>query len=386
MHMDTLTAETLQELLAHSEYPCVSIYMPTRPDSPFGTEHRARFKTLLRQAKQEAQQATHNDEAVLDAIFAPALELVDNVDFWRNQGLGLAYLASPTYQGAWRLPVSFEELALCGPRFHIKPLLPLFSEDGHFYVLALSRNQVRLLRASRHQAEQVPLPDVPGSLEESMRFDDQEKQLQFHTGDSKPQGDRPAAFHGQGVGQDDMEPRVEEFLRAVDNGVGKALGDDSAPLVLAGVEEIFGLYSRITKRKNLVQQPVRGNPDELSDDDLRRQAWEMVEPVFNRSRDEAVERYHNRKGTGLASSMLEEVIPAAAHGRVATLFVPLGNRLWGMFDAATGTATLHNEKKPESRDLLDLAATQTISQGGRVYAMDPAQLPDGKEIAAVFRY
>lgn len=386
MQTDTMTSQTLQNLLAHNEYPCVSLYMPTRPDSPFGTEHRARFKTLLRQARQQAQEATHNDEAVLEAIFAPALELIDNVDFWRNQGLGLAWLASPSFHGVWRLPMAFEELALCGPRFHVKPLLPLFSEDGHFYVLALSRNHVRLLRATRHSAEQVPLPDVPGSLEESMRFDDQEKQLQFHTGDSKPQGDRPAAFHGQGVGQDDMETRLEEFLRAVDNGLGKALGDDTAPIVLACVEDVFGVYSRISKLKNLVQQPVRGNPDEVADEALGKQAWDVVAPLFTKSRDEAVQRFHDRKGTGLASSMLEEVVPAAAHGRVATLFVPLGNRLWGDFNPATGTATLHSEKQPQSRDLLDLAAAQTIGQGGRVYALEPGQLPDGKEIAAVFRY
>lgn len=386
MQTDTLTSETLQELLAHSEYPCVSLYMPTRPDSPFGTEHRARFKTLLRQARQQAQQATHNDEAVLEDLFAPALELIDNVDFWRNQGLGLAWLASPSYHGLWRLPVAFEELALCGPRFHVKPLLPVFSEDGHFYVLALSRNHVRLLRATRHSAEQTPLPDVPGSLEESMRFDDQEKHLQFHTGDSKPQGDRPASFHGQGVGQDDMEPRLEEFLRAVDNGVCKVLGDDRAPLVLACVEEVFGIYSRVSKCKNLVQQPVRGNPDQVDDETLGAQAWEVAAPVFAKSREEALQRYHDRKGTGLASSMLEEVVQAAAHGRVATLFVTLGNRLWGEFDPATGTTSLHTEKQPESQDLLDLAAAQTIGQGGRVFAMEAGQQPDGKEIAAVFRY
>jgi hypothetical protein len=35
-------------------------------------------------------------------------------------------------------------------RFHIKPLLPLLSGDGRFYVLALSQSEVRLLQGTRY--------------------------------------------------------------------------------------------------------------------------------------------------------------------------------------------------------------------------------------------
>jgi len=35
-------------------------------------------------------------------------------------------------------------------RFHLKPLLPLLTGDGRFYILALSQNQVRLLQGTRY--------------------------------------------------------------------------------------------------------------------------------------------------------------------------------------------------------------------------------------------
>jgi len=389
MKMDTLTSETLKSIIAADGYPCVSIYMPARPDTPTGDENRTRFKTLVRQSSRMAEETTNNDEDLLEQLFAPAKKLLADAEYWRQQGHGLAHFASPLGAQTFRLPLAFEELALCGPRFHIKPLLPLFSDDGHFYILALSLNQVRLFKCTRHASQAVELSDAPESLEESMRFDDPEKQLQFHTGDSRPQGDRPAVHHGQGVGHDDKSARVEEYLRKVDAAVTRNLEDDRAPVVAACTENIFGMLSGLTRLKNLVQEPLRGNPDEMSEDELRGKAWELAEPQFRHMRDQALARFHDRKGTGLASSMLEEVVPAAMHGRVATLFVPLGTRLWGEFDQASGRMRVHEDMRPASHDLLDLAAAQTLAQGGQVYAMNPQDIPGSSQkamAAAIFRY
>jgi hypothetical protein len=46
-------------------------------------------------------------------------------------------------------------LVIVSERFHVKPLLPLLSGDGRFYVLALSQNEIRLLQGTRYSVEQV---------------------------------------------------------------------------------------------------------------------------------------------------------------------------------------------------------------------------------------
>ena len=37
-------------------------------------------------------------------------------------------------------------------------------------------------------------------------------------------------------------------------------------------------------------------------------------------------------------------------------------------------------------DLFDLAAVQTLSNGGTVYAVEPGEMPGGGEVAAVYRF
>jgi hypothetical protein len=61
----------------------------------------------------------------------------------------------------------------------------------------------------------------------------------------------------------------------------------------------------------------------------------VVEPRFRKDREDAADRYRRYAGTGLASSDLQEVVLAAYHGRVSTLFVACNTHQWGTFDPQT---------------------------------------------------
>ena len=59
----------------------------------------------------------------------------------------MALFRAPGFTQVFHLPRAFPERCAVGDRFFLKPLLPLVAEDDVFYVLALSRNEVRLLEA-----------------------------------------------------------------------------------------------------------------------------------------------------------------------------------------------------------------------------------------------
>ncbi len=79
-------------------------------------------------------------------------------------------------------------------------------------------------------------------------------------------------------------------------------------------------------------------------------------------------------------------MPAAAHGRVETLFVAVGVQRWGAFDPSTGSVTQHEMRQAGDEDLLDLAAISTMINGGTVYALAPDDLPGESRAAAIQRY
>jgi hypothetical protein len=157
-------------------------------------------------------------------------------------------------------------------------------------------------------------------------------------------------------------------------------------LVLAGVDYYFPLYREANSYPHLVDEGITGSPDLADPRELHSQAWRIVEPMFRESREKALSRYQDLKGTGRTADDIKEIVPAGFYGRVDTLFLSQGAQLWGVSDPASGVIEIHKEQTARNEDLLDLAAVQTLLNGGATFLLGPEEMPDGKDAAAILRY
>lgn len=387
--MDLFTKEDLRTLTEISESRCVSIYMPVHQKGREIQADPIRLKNLIDEAERQLIAGGHRLPEARE-LLEPAGDLLSNGFFWQHQSEGLALFLTPQFFRAYRLPSAFETMAVVANRFHVKPLLPLLSGDGQFYILALSQNQVRLLYGTRYSVDKIDLDEVPSGIAQALRYDDPEKQLQFHTGTGGAggAGHRPAQFHGQGSGANDQDARLLHYFSMVDKEVHRLLRDEHAPLVLAGVDYLLPIYAQANTYPHLLGKGIEGNPDDLGAQVLHQRAWAIVEPRFVAARRESEARYKQLAGRGSAQACnnLEDVIAAAYYGRVETLFVALGVQRWGFFEPGANAVHLEHQAHPDNQDLLDLAAVQTLLNGGMVYAVDPDEVPGGGIVAAVLRY
>jgi hypothetical protein len=361
--------------------------MPTHRVGREVQQNPIRLKNLLGKA-QDRMVAGGVRASEARELLEPAEMLLHDGLFWQHQSDGLALFVSPETFHHYRLPFDFEELVVVTDRFHIKPLLPLLSGDGRFYVLALSQNEIRLLQGTRYSVSELDLEDVPESLAEALKWDDPEKRLQWHTqtGD-RTDGERAAIFHGHGVASaDDPKNYILRYFHQVDEGLRDLLRDEEAPLVLAAVDYLLPIYKKANSYPHLVDEGIEGNPEEMSAEELHEQAWAIVHPLFLSAQKEAAAQYRQLAGSEQASGDLREVVPAAYHGRVDTLFVAVGLQWWGAFDLDTNAVHLHERAEPGDEDLLDLAAAYTLLNRGTVYAVEPEKVPDNARLVAVFRY
>lgn len=387
-----LTKEDLKLLIRQKQDgPFTSIYMPTYRAGPGTRENPIRFKNLVEEAENRLiDMGLRSSEA--RKLLEPAKKLIEDYDFWQQQNDGLAMFLAPELFRHYRLPLNFEELVVVTDRFHLKPLMPLLSDDGQYYVLALSQNEVKLFQGSRYSIKELELyEEIPTSLSEALRFDLPQKQQQFHTATAtpgNPGGRRPTQYHGHGVGTDEEKDNLLRFFQKIDKGLHSFLkNNDSRPLVLAGVEYLFPIYQEANTYPNLISDNgVTGNPEHLKPEMLHQQAWQVVEPLFKQVRQKALAQYKELANTEQASKDARTILPAARFGKVETLFVAVERQLWGAFDADTNTVRLHQEGEIGDEDLLNFAAVQTLLYGGTVYAVSPSEVPDDTLMAAVFRY
>ena len=89
---------------------------------------------------------------------------------------------------------------------------------------------------------------------------------------------------------------------------------------------------------------------------------------------------------GRVSNDIEEVVQAAACGRVDRLFVARDAERWGTFNGDKGHLELHDAHHAGNQDLLDLAAVETMVNEGWLFVVDEAQIPAQGPAAAVLRW
>lgn len=385
--MDALNRDQLKALVEPRSGPCVSIYLPTHRAGAEIRQDPIRLKNLLKLAE-ERLAANGLRPVEVKPLLEPAYKLEKDQAFWREQVEGLAVFLSPEFFRYFRLPSRFDEAVRTGTRFYLKPLMPLLGGDRKFYVLGLSKNQVRLLRATRYSAEEIDLDSVPQGLADLLRSSGFVPELEYHTRTAgRASGDRAAIIHGHGAGgAEDEKTELFEYFRKVDSGLKEFFKDRTDALVLAGVEYLFPIFREANTYPYLLPGGIPGNPDGLKPGVLHQRAWAVVRSFYDRNREEAAARCRELLGSERASDDVRKIVPAAYHGRVSALFVREGAERWGRFDAASGEVALHEQVTPEDDDLLDFAAAQSFAQGGDVYVLPEAKMPSAAEAAAAFRY
>ncbi len=387
--MDILTRKKFEELINSEEEWCISIYMPTCRMGSDIKQNPIRYKQCIREAEDKLFNMGLNKSDVGN-ILRSASDLIDETKFWQNQTEGLAIFITPEEINYYHLPFEVKEQVVIADKFYTKPLLPLFTTDGQFYILALSKNEVRLFKASRQMVKEIVMHDAPRSVEDMKVDDDPRTKLQMRT--SSPVGSNQLVYNtasqGQGNENDFNKNELTRYFRAIDEALNKVHKGDNIPLILAGVEYLIPIYKEISKHPNIVDEFIKGNPETLYGDDLQKLAWEIMEPKFLKIQELAEAKYNQFSGqkNGLSSKSLKKILSQAYNGQVETLFIADGVHQWGKFDVDTNKVEFHEEEKVDNEDLIDRAATLTISRGGTVYVVDPDQVPDGSTVAAVLRY
>ncbi|MGF1496621.1 MAG: hypothetical protein ACFB8W_07330 [Elainellaceae cyanobacterium] len=386
--MTVFAIADLQNLVEAQHQSCISIYMPTHEAGPEIRQDPIQLKDLVSEAQQQLLRRGLREE---DArrLLEPAKALVnaDDREFWRHQSQGLALFIGSDGLQEYRLPQRFEAQVMVGDRFYIKPLLPLLQNDGRFLLLAISQGSVRLYLASRDAIAPVLLKDLPANLEDALKYDQKEEQLQFH----REARNHAAIRHGQGVGTGDEEKKdeIRRYCQIVDRAIQNHLQQENLPMVLAGVEYVLDIYRDASTYPHIVEDRVTGKVDPeggLDEGELHQRAWQVMEPRFKADQRQAVDAFGQLQGTGQATNRIQDIVLAAYRGQVGTLFVATHVQQWGAVNPTASQVTLMDQQSPKALDLLDIAAVHTVLNGGKVYAVEANQIPGTGPVAAIFRY
>ncbi|MGM0438145.1 MAG: hypothetical protein ACQEQD_07715 [Bacillota bacterium] len=379
--MDKILKSDIEELISGNEGPCVSLYMPTsRKAGNDVNKMKIRMKNLIKKASEKLKKDWDYSNSELDEFLKPLNELLSGRGFWLNQSLGLAVYLSGNELNYYRLPINFKEEVDVEKNYVIKQLLPELFEDRKFYILTLSKNSNRFFESTKEDLQEIELKDSPDSIEDTLKYDDPEKTIQYHSNS----GNGSAIYHGQGVTDEDNKEDFMRYLREIDEAVYDYLHNRKDPLVVMCVEEVFPLYKKANSFNNLLDEFIKGSPDKISKGKILNKAWEVVKPHIENYKIEAINKYKNLIGSDKIETNIKDILKNSFYGKIDSLFIQSSSEKRGFFDREKEEVKINENKK--SIALYNEAAIQTIINGGEVYILDKEEMPTKDEIAAIYRY
>lgn len=374
-----VSEKTIHDLIHKNGDIFITITLPTHKTGEGTKQDPIRFKNLLTEVSGKLQKRGMKDPQI-QALLKPARELLEKPLFWSHAEQGLAVYISNDQFDVYKLPYRVEPQVYVNDHFLITPLLPMTSMDGVFCVLALSRQNVRLLKCTRNETQDITPDDAPVSVSDYLEIDP-EKQLQFHTGASG----QNAMYFGHGASEEDKMIIVEQFFRELEKEVTALMREMKTPLVLAGLKENTGLYAKINSFSRLMENTVDINPSDLSDKDLRNQGWEVIKKYFLSDMYHSLESFSGYDDTRISNN-LSEIVEATVMGKSQTIFISSGEKKWGVYDPENHT--VHYSSNPGNGDveLLNWLSIKAHKTGSKVYMLPKEEMPMHSTVAAEYRF
>lgn len=349
--VDPITPQTLAEL-ATLPGPWATITMPTARTGPEVRQDPIRFKVLAARAVELLKDRT--SEAELEQVAAQLDAVHGDRSFWEHQADGLIVLAAPHALRTFRVGSPLPEGVRAAAAPGLAELAAHQDAGGVWFIVALSQNRVRLLQATEHTVEELPLEGVPASFDDAVGDIERQEHLSWT---ARPGGG--ANFHGLGGGVEYDKVWLEKYLRRVVHGLDFHSSHPGAgTVVLAGVEGLVSTVRSMWRVPGLLDASVPGNPDHLSARDLHAAALPLLDAERERLTDRLLERLGAAGQHGLG-----DILRAAAEGRVAEL------ALGPSIDSV-------------DRDSVDTAVRNTVAFGGTIRAVRRLSEP----MAALTRY
>jgi hypothetical protein len=366
--------------LASAKGPCITLVTPL----PNPLEIQAHVKNAIRGIENKlAERGT--DPSTSDALVKPLHALAANIEVEGTWANALVLFRAPHILRHYWLYELRQEVITVDGKFHIRPLLPVISREQRFYVLALSQKQTQLFHGTHHSFEEVNLRGTPQNLRDWMNIRQPDHDLENRAAGGPSVGSMKGVLFGTSTDHEREDEYLAHFFKEIDKGIHSILHDETAPLLLTGVENAIALYRTVNTYPHLWEKTIHGSPDGFTNRELHQRAMEIVTQSFCEPLQKAFADFERRRNLGRVFLRGDEIVKAAFEGRVSDLLLSEDAEYWGLWNEET----FEIQTDPGNgirEDLLNTAALQTLLHRGQTFGLPRQDMPEKAEAVALLRF
>jgi hypothetical protein len=385
--IDLFEADDLEKL-AEIRGTCISIYIPAHEAGIEVNENmdKISFKNEFQKVQQILEEYGYKNREI-ENLLSPAKDLLDDLNFWKDQSRGLTAFISKDFFKAYRLPISFMNFSVVSSRFIITPIIPTLQLRNKFFILSLNKYTFKLYQCTMSEISEVEIDEIlRQKVEEALAPFGYKNDLYEPVIESRDPLNESRKKQILERAKEKGDVNLPEFFRLVNEIVMMKLKEEDSPLVLAALDEWQGDFRKVNKYRNLWEKGYTRNAEFLTPRQLHEDVLEIMKPYFEGPRDNALSKYQAMAGTGQTSDDIEKIVLDAATGRVESLFVEKDTFLWGRFDPVKNSIEIVGAPDKDNYCLISYACINTLKNKGMVYILDKDIMPAGSSMACVYRY
>ena len=370
LHVDIPTREDFKTLVRTRSDACVSIYLPTTPQTQHVNAARTELGNLSAEAVRQLE-AIGFDKRRLAVVAEQIDDLMDDDSFWAFQAHALAVLVTPDVIRTYRLPNQLHAMVQVSDRFHLKPLLRAITFPHHAFVLALAEGSARLVEIfAELPAAEVHIRDMP-------------KDAASATGRASINDRSPS---GRIHGAEGQKVLLKQYARQVDAAIRPVLAGRNEPLILAATDPLASIFRAVCTYPELAANGISASPGELTPAQLAASARSILDDLYQGEIGTFRELFEQRSGQGRTTTDIADAARAATFGAIDTLLVDIDEVIPGTIDEDSGKVTFADGESASTYGVIDEIAGRALVAGAKVMGVRAADIPGGKSLAAVLRY
>lgn len=355
--------ETLNRLKTLVSDCAVTLVLRTYRTHPDNAKDAIKLKNMVAEAK--TRLAAEYDEAIAKNLGAKLDKLAEEIDIKYNLE-GLVLFVDANHAEFVRVPVELNDRIIIDTTFATRPLFRALNLETRYYVLVLSKDKARLLKATAANFEEECEGDFP--MENT---------------------DLHAANRHEAAKADRQTNLQLEFLNRVDKAVNKAHLLDPLPIYVAADTALYGQYLKVADRPNTLFGDLSLGNKDAKPAQVIKEVWPAIMEQTkgrNLARKQELEK---AIGSGKVLADYSEVWKALEEGKGQTLFVQQGLFQAAKVDADGNVSLIEKadiSSKEEIDDIIDEMIEKNSLTGGDVVFLPKEELKDFQGIALVTRY
>lgn len=283
--------EKLEKLASEKSSPCVTISMNTNRTYPDNQQDVIVLKNLLKEAHERVinEFGKRPVTDLLEKIDAVEKEIDVNYNldslhiFLSNSTREIIRSSWPILQNAVHVSESFA----------VKPLIKDFNRTEDYHILVLSQSGVRLFHAINDSIageiknDDFPFAKNPHILTDSNKLSDGKK----------------------------VDNMVREFFNTIDKAMVKVYHKTGMKCVVICTEDNYSRFMQVADIPSMYLGYASINYNNTENHTIAGDAWQIVKPLQEQSRTEAIKEMQEAVGKGKVITDLSEIFRAAKEGR-----------------------------------------------------------------------